>query len=622
MKNKLLSIFILLGFFIALSVKAQIDDDEQQATNPPFLESDINIDDIITDDKNKDELSQTTSSDEDVTEQIVSIIADSDETDSTQIEFTEFVEELLTNLPEKLSTIATEEEETDAPEQVNTEKVQSDVTEVPELEPTEALKNLTTEEPKIESTDQETLGTQVKEEGSTESPEKINPIEPSSITSADVTQTPIETTELVINTEKVITIIEPVESMVLSESSENGLSTAQVSQPNILAESTEKMEEIVSTDASTEAVAVTVVTKTPLEHTVAPPGKEEGESIVTEKLLEIMTTDVPVKEPVELTEAEIEAPTTVVPNSALTISPEVTKTEIPKISASMGPEIEIIELVNLETTVAPNTTDLVEVIDLDIIELTAAPTDLITTTEQTTTTTTTTPPTTTTTTTTEPTMTITKSYEWASTSFSIPFKLVFNSACKNIECQFGYKTDLFGNVVCSCFNPCENLACGRGYCKIINSTDNTFIALCAKDEIKEDRPNKCLLPPRSGDCGPGQYESRHYWNPSKNRCAHFIYTGCNGNENNFESLERCQAECNICTQPTVRGSCKGHLLRYSYDRKSNSCITFSYSGCLGNQNNFATRNSCEDMCIKYQFSKYSPKNPRQYKRDIFYRRNY
>jgi hypothetical protein len=43
-----------------------------------------------------------------------------------------------------------------------------------------------------------------------------------------------------------------------------------------------------------------------------------------------------------------------------------------------------------------------------------------------------------------------------------------------------------------------------------------------------DRPNKCLLPPRSGDCGPGNYQSRHYWNPSKNRCAHFIYTGCNG----------------------------------------------------------------------------------------------
>jgi hypothetical protein len=204
-----------LGFFIALSVKAQIDDDEQQATNPPFLESDINIDDIITDDKNKDELPQTTLSDEDVTEQIVSINAYTDETDSVQIESTEFVEELLTNLPVKLSTIAAEEE-TDAPEQVNTEKVLSDVTEVPELEATEALKNLTAQEPEIESTDEETLGTQIKEEESTEYPEKINPTEPSAITPADVTQTPIEKTELVINTEKVITTIEPVESNVLT----------------------------------------------------------------------------------------------------------------------------------------------------------------------------------------------------------------------------------------------------------------------------------------------------------------------------------------------------------------------------------------------------------------------
>jgi hypothetical protein len=195
---------------MALSVKAQIDDDEQQATNPPFLESDINIDDIIADDKNKDELPY-----EDVTEQIVSINADTDETDSVQIESTEFVEELLTNLPVKLSTIAAEEE-TDAPEQVITEKVQSDVTEVPELEPTEPFKNPTTQEPKIESTDQETLGTQIKEEESTESPEKINPTEPAAIISADVTQNPIETTELEINTEKVITTIEPVEPIILT----------------------------------------------------------------------------------------------------------------------------------------------------------------------------------------------------------------------------------------------------------------------------------------------------------------------------------------------------------------------------------------------------------------------
>jgi hypothetical protein len=129
------------------------------------------------------------------------------------------------------------------------------------------------------------------------------------------------------------------------------------------------LEEIVSTDASTEAVAAVVVTETLLEHTVAPPGREEGEPLLTEKILEIMTTAVSVQEPEELTEAVIEVTTTVVPDNDFTISQEVTKTEIPEISASMDPEKEITESVNLETTtdLAPKTTDLVDVIDLDII---------------------------------------------------------------------------------------------------------------------------------------------------------------------------------------------------------------------------------------------------------------
>ncbi len=124
-----------------------------------------------------------------------------------------------------------------------------------------------------------------------------------------------------------------------------------------------------STDASTEAVAAVVVTETLLEHTVAPPGREEGEPLLTEKILEIMTTAVSVQEPEELTEAVIEVTTTVVPDNDFTISQEVTKTEIPEISASMDPEKEITESVNLETTtdLAPKTTDLVDVIDLDII---------------------------------------------------------------------------------------------------------------------------------------------------------------------------------------------------------------------------------------------------------------
>lgn len=60
-----------------------------------------------------------------------------------------------------------------------------------------------------------------------------------------------------------------------------------------------------------------------------------------------------------------------------------------------------------------------------------------------------------------------------------------------------------------------------------------------------EEENICLLPPRSG--GPqechGRYRRWHYSNVGKN-CREFIYGGCGGNDNNFESQSACEARCN------------------------------------------------------------------------------
>ncbi|KAM7353742.1 trypsin inhibitor-like [Cochliomyia hominivorax] len=52
-----------------------------------------------------------------------------------------------------------------------------------------------------------------------------------------------------------------------------------------------------------------------------------------------------------------------------------------------------------------------------------------------------------------------------------------------------------------------------------------------------------------------------------------------------------------CLEPKASGVCRGKLLRYAYDEKSNSCVSFYYSGCGATQNNFLTYEECRRECI-------------------------
>ena len=51
----------------------------------------------------------------------------------------------------------------------------------------------------------------------------------------------------------------------------------------------------------------------------------------------------------------------------------------------------------------------------------------------------------------------------------------------------------------------------------------------------------CQLPPEKGPCT--DYVRRYYFHPSIEGCRAFFYGGCQGNENNFKTIEACEAEC-------------------------------------------------------------------------------
>ncbi|XP_017520198.3 eppin isoform X1 [Manis javanica] len=52
----------------------------------------------------------------------------------------------------------------------------------------------------------------------------------------------------------------------------------------------------------------------------------------------------------------------------------------------------------------------------------------------------------------------------------------------------------------------------------------------------------------------------------------------------------------ICSMPKEPGPCMAFLLRWWYDKKNDTCSSFIYGGCQGNNNNFQSKVMCQNMC--------------------------
>ncbi|EYC03353.1 hypothetical protein Y032_0094g2708 [Ancylostoma ceylanicum] len=151
---------------------------------------------------------------------------------------------------------------------------------------------------------------------------------------------------------------------------------------------------------------------------------------------------------------------------------------------------------------------------------------------------------------------------------------------------------------------------------------------------------------------------RFWFNASAGNCQRFIYNGCQGNSNSFQSLEACQKACEgveaeprcphgsalrikygklrrcgansfetecpmnyecvhdgtasgccptaeyICSLPRNSGrSCKQTpTLRWYFDGIASSCRSFLFHGCDGNINNFPTKQICDEFCPRTALS--------------------
>lgn len=60
----------------------------------------------------------------------------------------------------------------------------------------------------------------------------------------------------------------------------------------------------------------------------------------------------------------------------------------------------------------------------------------------------------------------------------------------------------------------------------------------------------------------------------------------------------CVSEKDICRLAYKTGSCKASIPRWYYDFNEGTCKRFSYGGCDGNENNFESLESCESSCSR------------------------
>lgn len=125
--------------------------------------------------------------------------------------------------------------------------------------------------------------------------------------------------------------------------------------------------------------------------------------------------------------------------------------------------------------------------------------------------------------------------------------------------------------------------------------------------------DECFKVPDSDDCGDERLS--WFYDPQRNNCNTFTYGNCNKNQNHFETYEACMSSCRKelaapCNLSSYQGPCKAYEPRWAYSGFQRQCQPFIYGGCKGNENNFKTKEACEEACPFPKIHQCKPCKPR------------
>ncbi|XP_020933495.1 eppin-like [Sus scrofa] len=205
----------------------------------------------------------------------------------------------------------------------------------------------------------------------------------------------------------------------------------------------------------------------------------------------------------------------------------------------------------------------------------------------------------------------------------------FPKRCPRVQenCEFRERDQCSKDRKCQIGEKCCVFSCGRKCLKL--------------------HQDICSMPKEPGPCL--AFFHRWWYDKTNNTCSIFIYGGCKGNHNNFQSQDMCQRFCrkkekcpsnrarcemkerdqctkhrqcpnkmncckfacgkkclnikqDVCSLPKKTGPCLAYLPRWWYDKEKKVCSRFIYGGCQGNNNNFQSENVCKDICSQKKTS--------------------
>ncbi|TTC73819.1 Kunitz-type protease inhibitor 1 [Bagarius yarrelli] len=122
-----------------------------------------------------------------------------------------------------------------------------------------------------------------------------------------------------------------------------------------------------------------------------------------------------------------------------------------------------------------------------------------------------------------------------------------------------------------CGKPCgpENFTCANGCC-IDKALECDQVSQCSDGSDEGQCANSiaashCTQPPVTGPCR--NSHTMWYYNPYEQICSRFNYGGCQGNDNQFDTMEKCLTFCNKITEKDVFAN-RATFEKWSHDSQS------------------------------------------------------